>query len=111
MIKIRRALVIFIGLMVVGCTSHKSEYDTRLINTEPGSWASIKYNVKTGEAWKVVDGSLVKIIDTDNPPQSKYEIAMVSLENGRWGAIRLDVRSGRIWRIMNTNWVELKEKK
>jgi hypothetical protein len=72
------------------------------------AWDAIRYDVRTGEAWRIAGEKWVKLVDVASIPESRYAVRMVALAND-WGAVRIDLSSGRTWKARDGAWVEIQE--
>jgi len=88
--------------------SDAATYAIAMVAVNAQSWDAIRYNVRTGESWRIVGDKWVKLGEPKAVPESTYEVRMVALAND-WGAIRFDVQSGRTWKAREGAWVEIAE--
>lgn len=79
-----------------------------------GRWAAIRWELKSGKSWNMVEGSMLEITEPAGhlpAPNSRYDIKLVQTRVGRIGAIRMDVRSGKTWHLQNSQWLPTAELK
>ena len=88
--------------------SDSAKYAIAMVAVSGQSWDAIRYNVRSGESWRIVGDKWVKLADPKPVPEATYEVQMVALVND-WGAVRFDVQSGRTWKVREYAWVEIAE--
>ena len=79
-----------------------------------GRWTAIRWDLKSGKSWHMVEGSMLEIAEPAGHlpgPNSRYEIKVVQTRVGRVGAMRMDVRSGKSWHFQGGGWLPISELK
>lgn len=84
-------------------------FEVVMVAISATTWAAIKFNNETGEAWTAREGEWVKITDDEKLAEGTYTIRMTGLSND-WSAIRFDSRTGRSWQCRDGKWVEIKDR-
>ncbi|MDA0322032.1 MAG: hypothetical protein O2923_04860 [Verrucomicrobia bacterium] len=83
-----------------------NEFDVVMVAISSTTWQSIKYNIRTGEAWIAGSGKWTPIAEAAKIPEGKYAIKMTAL-SGDWAAIRYEVNTGDSWQCRGGAWVEI----
>jgi hypothetical protein len=85
----------------------KGKFELRMIRVGK-TFQAIRFNVTTGETWRMVGDKYEKVPETDAIPAGDYDVTLVT-DDTEWMAFRIDRVSGTTWQMRGEKWHKVKE--
>jgi hypothetical protein len=83
------------------------QFELRLIRVG-NTFQSIRFNVITGESWRMAGDKYEKVPESGEVPAGDYDIQLVT-DDTDWMAFRIDRVSGTTWQMRGNKWIKVKE--